>query len=33
MLTKADNLGINVNFLTLENKDLKDNIGIINAKN
>lgn len=33
LLSKADNLGLNVNFLTLENKDLKDKIAIINSKN
>lgn len=33
LLSKADNLGLNVNFLTLENNDLKDKIAIINSKN
>lgn len=33
LLSKADNLGLNVNFLTLENKDLNDKIAIINSKN
>lgn len=30
---KADNLGLTVNFLTLDNRDLKDKISIINARN
>lgn len=33
LLKKQENMGINVNFLTLENKDLNERISILNSRN